>query len=46
MINGYMLDRVLHKIKGIIGILKFDYKKVLIDTDDKFPDYITLKNIV
>lgn len=38
-----MLNKVLNKIKETIGIAKFDNTKVLIDTDDKLPDYITLK---
>ena len=43
MINFYMLDKVLDKIKETIRILEFDNTKFLIDTDDKLPDYITLK---
>ena len=46
MVNDYILDKVLDKIKKTIGIAKFDDIKSLIDTDDKLPDYITLKNIV
>ena len=38
-----MLDRMLGKIKEIIGIEKFDNTEILIDTDDKLPDDITLK---
>ena len=41
-----MLDKVLDKIKETIGIVKFDDTKLLIHTDDKLPDYITLKNVV
>ena len=41
-----VLNKVLDKIKEIIGIRKLVDTKVLIDTDDKLPDYITLKNIV
>ena len=41
-----MLDKALHKIKETIGIVKFDDSKISIDTGDKFPDYITLKNVV
>ena len=39
-----ILNKVLDKIKEIIGIEKFDDTKILIDTDDKLPYYITLKN--
>ena len=41
-----MLGKVIHKIKEIIGIEKFDDTKVLIETDYKLPDDITLKNVV
>ena len=46
MVNDYFLDKVLDKIKETIGIVKFDDTKILIDTDDNLPDYITLKNVV
>ena len=36
-----ILNKVLDKIKDIIGIEKFDDTNILIDTDDKLPDYIT-----
>ena len=35
MIDGYVLNKVLDKIKEIIGIKKFDDTTVLIDTDEK-----------
>ena len=41
-----ILGKVLDKIKETISIIKFDDIKVLIDTDDKFSDYIQLKNAV
>ena len=41
-----MLNKVLDKIKETIGIVKFDGTKILIDTDDKLRDYITLKNVL
>ena len=41
-----MLTTVLDKIKEIINIGTFDDTKVLIDTNDKLPDDITLKNVV
>ena len=46
MVNDYILAKVLDKIKETVGIVKFDDTKFLIDTDDKMPEYITLKNIV
>ena len=46
MVNDYMVDKVLDKIKETIGIVKFDDTKILIDSVDKLPDYITLKNVV
>ena len=38
---------MLDKIKESIGIYdkKYDDTKILIDTDDKLPDDITLKNV-
>ena len=46
MVNDYMRDKVLIKIKETIGIVKFDNAKILIDTDNKLPGYITSKNVV
>ena len=46
MVDDYMLDKVLDKIKKIIGIEKFDDTKILIGMDDKLPDDVTLKNFV
>ena len=46
MVDDYMLDKVLNKIKNITDIEKFDDTKILIDTDDKLPDDITLKNVI
>ena len=46
MVNDYMLEKVLDKNKGSIGIVKFDDTKILIDTDDKLLDYITFRNVV
>ena len=46
IVDDYMLDIILHKIQKIIGTEKFDNAKILIDTDDKQPDYITFKNVV
>ena len=42
MVNDCMLDKVLDTIKEIIGIEKIDDTKILIDTDNKLPDDITL----
>ena len=36
--DDYMLDKVLDKIKEIIGIEKVDDTKILINTDDKLLD--------
>ena len=41
-----MLDKILGKIKEAICIVQFNNTQTLIDTDDKLPDYITLKNVV
>lgn len=38
-----MLHKILDKIKGKIGIVKFDDAKILIDTDDKLGDDISFK---
>ena len=46
MIDGYMLNKVLDNPKEIIGIKKFDDTKILIDTDEKLTDDISLKNVV
>lgn len=46
MVNDCLLYKVLYKIKETIGIEKFDDSKILIDKDDKLPDYITLKDVV
>ena len=42
MINDYVLEKELDKIKETIVILKFDDAKIVIDTEDKLPDYINL----
>ena len=46
MIDDFMLDKVLDKIKEIIGIEQFDDTKIFIDMDDKLPDDINFKNVV
>ena len=46
MVDDYMLDKVINKIKEIIGIKKFDRTKILVETENKLPDDITLKNVV
>ena len=46
VIDDYMLDNVLDKVKEIIGIEKFADIKVLIDKDDKMPDDGIFKNVV
>ena len=42
-IDDYVLNKVLNKIKEIIGIEKSDETKVLVSTDDKLSDNITFK---
>ena len=46
MVDDYMLDKLLDKIKEIIGIPNLDNSKILIDTGDKFPYDLTLKKVV
>ena len=46
MVDDYMLDKVLYKIKEIVGIEKIDENTVLIDKYDKLPDHITLKIVM
>ena len=46
MVDDYLLDKVLEKLKEILHIEKFDNTKILIDTDNKLPVDITLKNIM
>ena len=43
IVDNYMLEKLLEKIKEIIGIDQFDDTKVLIETDVKLPDGITLR---
>ena len=46
IVDNYMLEKLLEKIKEIIGIDQFDDTKVLFETDVKLPDGITFKNVV
>ena len=46
MIDNYVLHKLLGRIKEIIGVENFDDTKLLIDTYDKWPDDITLKNVL
>ena len=46
MVDDNNLDKVLDNIQKIIGIEKLDDTNILIETDDKLPDDITLKNAV
>ena len=46
MVDDYMINKVLDKIKAIIGMYKFDDTKILNDTVDELSDNITLKNVV
>ena len=46
MVDDYVPDKVLDKIKKVIGIEHFDNNKILIDTDEKLIDNITSENVV
>ena len=46
MVDDNNLDKVLDNMQKIIGIEKLDDTNILIETDDKLPDNITLKNAV
>ena len=43
MIDNYMLNKVLDKVKEITSIEKFDDTQILIDANDKLPNDIPLK---
>ena len=43
IVDDYMLVKVLDKIKEIIGIDEFDDTQILIQTNDKLLEDITLK---
>ena len=43
MVDDYVLDKILDKIKEIIDIEEYDNAKILIDTDDILSDDITYK---
>ena len=45
MVNDYMLYKVLENIKETKDTVKIDDTKILIDTDDKLANYITLKKV-
>ena len=46
MVDDYMVDKVLDKVKEIIDIEKSDDTKILINTDHKLSNDITLKKVV
>ena len=46
MVDDYMLDKVLGKVKLIIGIEKFNDTQKLTDTDDQLADEVTQKSNV
>ena len=46
MVDDYIVDKALNRIKEIIGTEKFDDTKISVDTDDKLPDNITVTNVV
>ena len=43
IVDDYTLDKVLDKIKMITSIEEFNDTKILVETDDKLPDDVTLK---
>ena len=45
MVDDYIVDKVLDKIKEIIGIEKFDDTRILIDTDDNCQMTLLLKKL-
>ena len=46
VVDDYMLDKVLNKVKEIIVMEKFDDTKNLINTYDELLDDITIKRVV
>ena len=46
VVDDYMLDEILDKFKQIIAIKKIDDTMIFIDTNDKFQDDISFKNVV
>ena len=46
IVDHYMPDKLLDKIKDTIGNKKFDDTKILIETDHNFLDNIIMKNVV
>ena len=46
MVDGYILKKVLKTRLKKLGIKKLFDTKILIKNDDKFPDGITLKNVL
>ena len=46
LVNDYILQKVLDKIKEIIHIEKFYNTKILIDKVDELPDDIIFKNVI
>ena len=40
-----MLNNVLEKVNGTLGIVKFDETNILIDIGDTLPGYTTLKKL-
>lgn len=41
-----MLKEILDKINLVIAIEAFDNTNILIDTNDKLPDHISLKDVI
>ena len=43
MVDYFMLNKLLNKIKAILGIEKCDDTKILTDADDRLSNHIALK---
>ena len=46
MVDNYILDNIIDRIKEIVGIGEYDNTKILIDTDDKLLEDATFNNVV
>ena len=46
MFGDHILNKLLDKVKEIIGIEQFDNTNILINTNDKLSDDITFKKVV
>ena len=46
MVDNYILDNIIDRIKEIVGIGEYDNTKILIDTDDKLLEDVPFNNVV